>query len=263
MLKRELKINKKGLIIWTIVGLFLFSITYITYFNMDMSETSKSINEMLAVMPKEILKMFNMDIVDIDTVFGWFKTEGYTFITLITCLYAAILGSNVLLKEESDKTIEFLHSKPITRNNIVSSKIWCGLINIGIMFAALTLFNVVGMALSNNLQIKLLLMLSLAPMATAIPLFFVCMLISTFFNKTSKVNGIGIGLVFISYFLQLISAINDNVNFLKYFSLFTLSDGREIITSNSLNLTSIFISIIIIVISIIGIYYRYNNKELV
>lgn len=263
MLKRELKINKKGLIIWTIVGLFLFSITYITYFNMDMSETSKSINEMLAVMPKEILKMFNMDIVDIDTVFGWFKTEGYTFITLITCLYAAILGSNVLLKEESDKTIEFLHSKPITRNNIVSSKIWCGLINIGIMFAVLTLFNVVGMALSNNLQIKLLLMLSFAPMATAIPLFFVCMLISTFFNKTSKVNGIGIGLVFISYFLQLISAINDNVNFLKYFSLFTLSDGREIITSNSLNLSSIFISIIIIVISIIGIYYRYNNKELV
>ncbi|MFA5604048.1 MAG: ABC transporter permease subunit [Bacilli bacterium] len=263
MLKRELKINRKGLIIWTIVGLFLFSITYITYFNMDMSETSKSINDMLAVMPKEIIKMFNMDIVGIDTVFGWFKTEGYTFITLITCLYAAILGSNILLKEENDKTIEFLHSKPITRSNIVSSKIWSGLINIGIMFAILTLFNIIGMALSDNLQIKLLLMLCLAPMATAIPLFFVCMFISTFFDKTSKVNGIGIGLVFISYFLQLISSINDDVSFFKYFSLFTLSDGREIITNNSLNLASIIISLIIIIISVTGIYYKYNKKELV
>ncbi len=207
--------------------------------------------------------MFNMDIVDIDTAFGWFKTEGYTFILLITCLYAGILGSNILLKEESDKTINFLHSKPITRNDIVTSKIQCGLINITIIFVSVTLFNIVGMALTTNFQLDLLLMLSLAPILSAIPFFFISMYISTFYRKTSKTNGIAIGLVFISYFLQIIAAISTKIEFIKYFSIFTLSDGRDIIINNSFNYLYIFISIIISIFTGLQIYKQYNNKELV
>lgn len=263
MLKRELRITKKGLIIWTSICLLLFFITYVTYFNMNGNESSKALKEMLAIMPDELLKMFNMDIVDIDTVFGWFKTEGYTFITLFTCLYSAILGSNILLKEESDKTIEFLHSKPITRSNIISAKIWCGLINILIMFTVITIFNIIGMSISNNLEIKLFLLLSLAPLLSALPFFFISMYISTFFKKTSTTNSIGIGFVFVSYFLQIISAISDKVDFIKYTSVFTLSDGRNIIINNSLNYLAILISITVVSISCYGIYRRYNNKELV
>ncbi|MDD2180990.1 MAG: ABC transporter permease subunit [Bacilli bacterium] len=263
MLKRELKINKKSLIIWTSIILVLFFIAYITYSSMMGGETSKALNEMLAIMPEEMLKMFNMDIVDIDTMFGWFKTEGYTFIVIFTCLYSAILGSNILLKEESDKTIDFLHSKPITRNNIVTSKIQCGLINIAIMFTVITVFNIIGMAISNNLQIKLLLMLSVAPIFSAIPFFFIGIFISTFYKKTTKTNGIGIGLVLVSYFIQIISAISSDVEFIKYTSIFTLSDSRDIILNNSLNFVYIIISIVITIITIVGIYKRYNNKELV
>ena len=216
---------------------------------------------MLKVMPEELLKMFNMDIVDIDTVFGWFKTEGYTFITLFTCLYSAILGSNILLKEESDKTIEFLHSKPITRSNIISAKIWCGLINILIMFTVITIFNIIGMSISNNLEIKLFLLLSLTPLS-ALP-FSLSACIFQPFSKTSTTNSIGIGFVFVSYFLQIISAISDKVDFIKYTSVFTLSDGRNIIINNSLNYLAILISITVVSISCYGIYRRYNNKELV
>ena len=69
--------------------------------------------------PEEILKAMNMDIASIDSAFGWLKTEGFIFVLLITGCYSAILGSNILLKEENDKTIEHLNSLPIKRNNII------------------------------------------------------------------------------------------------------------------------------------------------
>jgi ABC-2 type transport system permease protein len=63
--------------------------------------------EMLKVFPPEVLKAFNMDISSIDSAYGWLKSEGFIFVLLIIGCYSAIMGSNVLLKEESDKTIEY------------------------------------------------------------------------------------------------------------------------------------------------------------
>lgn len=263
MLKRELKINKNSLIIWTSISLMLLLFAYIIYNNMMNSKNLEALNEMLKVMPEELLKMFNMDIVGIDTVFGWFKTEGYIFIALFTCLYSAILGSHILFKEESDKTIEFLHSKPITRNNIVTAKILAGLINIGIMFFIITIFNVTALSFYDNTDTKLFLILTIAPILSALPFFFITLFISTFFKKTSKTNGIGIGLVLINYFILMIANISEQTKFIKYFSIFSLSDSREIILNNNLSPISIIISILISIIAAFGIYYRYNKKDLV
>ena len=38
-------------------------------------------------------------------------------------IYAAILGVSSLAKEESEGTVEFLYSKPVTRSRIVTAKI--------------------------------------------------------------------------------------------------------------------------------------------
>jgi ABC-2 type transport system permease protein len=38
-------------------------------------------------------------------------------------IFAMLLASGILSKEESDKTIEFLLSKPVTRNNIINQKL--------------------------------------------------------------------------------------------------------------------------------------------
>ena len=45
------------------------------------------------------------------------------YIVMAGGIYAAILGVSALVKEESEGTIEFLYSKPVTRSKIVTSKI--------------------------------------------------------------------------------------------------------------------------------------------
>lgn len=227
------------------------------------NENKEMLNQMLSAFPSEMIKMFNMDISAIDSVFGWFKTEGYVFLILIISLYSGLLGSNILLKEESDKTIEYLNSKPVSRNKIITSKLIVGLINIIAVVLLVTLFNLIGLYLSNDLELKNFLLLSFSILLTAIPIYTIILFISTYFNKTKKLSGLSMGVVFISYFFNIISNMGDKVEIFKYFSLFTLSDSRNIITTNSININMIVISLLISLISIVGVYYRYNKKELV
>ena len=135
MFKREFKINFKSLLLWTVILLAMYILIFAIYPSLINEETKESLNLMMESMPQEMLSAFNMDIVGIESAFGWFKTEGYVFLTLIGGLYAAILGSTILLKEESDKTIEYLNSVPVTRKNIVLNKILCGLFYIILMIA--------------------------------------------------------------------------------------------------------------------------------
>ena len=64
----------------------------------------------MSLFPDDLLKAFNMDISSISSAYGWLKSEGFVFVLLIIGSYSGIMGSNILLKEENDKTIEYLNS---------------------------------------------------------------------------------------------------------------------------------------------------------
>ena len=246
MFKREFRINLKSLIIWISVLLFTYILIFAVYPYLINEDTKNMLTQMMETMPKEILASFNMDIVGIESAYGWFKTEGYTFLTLIGGLYAEILGSTILVKEENDKTIEFLLSKPVSRNKVVSAKILCGILNIIIFISVI--------GLGNFTALKLLLYLML---------FFITIFMSSFFKKTKKSMSAGMAIVFISYFMQIIGTIGENIKFIKDISLFEFVSSRYIILNGEFNLKYILIGFAIIFICIIGLYKRYNTKEFI
>lgn len=263
MLKREFRINFKSFCIWLFILLGIFALVYLMYPSITNSENSEMLNEVLKSFPKDLLVAFNMDITDINTAFGWLKSEGYIFILLITSAYAAIMGSNITLKEESDMTIEYLNNLPISRNRILTSKIICGLSYILLMILCIGLFNFICLFLSGSFDVEVFVLLSLAPIFTSIVTFLLCLFISTFMHKTKNMLGISLGIVFISYFLQIVSSIAEQVDFLKYVSIFTLADTRNIILNGTINNIFIIIAVMISLILLIFTYYNYNRKELI
>ena len=263
MIKRELKYNFKSFLIWTIITLVIFLVVFLVYPSITNSDNIKMMDEMMKLFPPEVLKAFNMDIASIDTAYGWLKTEGYIFVLLITGCYGAILGTNILLKEENDKTIEYLNSLPIKRNNIIINKTIVGLIYIIILIILLGIFNYIGLSLSGDFDKKQYLLLSLTPLFPTILTYFICLFLSTLTHKTKKMLGVSLGFVLISYILQTISTISESVEFLKYFSVFTLADTRNIITKTTLNPTMILITIVLSSIFFILTIINYNKKELV
>ena len=263
MFKREMKINLKSFIIWTSILIILFLVVFLVYPSIIKSENMQMLDEMMEIFPEEMLKAFNMDISSIDTAFGWLKTEGFVFVLLITGIYSGILGSNILLKEESDKTIEYLNSVPVTRKKIVINKILCGIIYIVLMVLTVGIFNFVGLDLSGDFDKKSYLLLSITPLLSSIVTFALCLFLSTFTHKTKKTIGISLGIVFASYFLKIISEMGESTEFLKYISIFTLADIRNVIVNVVINPLMVVLSIGITIAFMILTTIHYDKKELV
>ena len=263
MIKREFKINLKSFIIWLCILISIFLLVYLIYPYIVTDDSMKEMDELMKVFPPDVLKAFNMDIASISTAYGWFKTEGFMFILLIIGIYSSFLGGSILLKEENDKTIEYLYSLPITRNRIIFNKVIVGIICIILMVLLFGLFNYISLKISGDLDIKQFLLLSITPLFIALPLFGINLFISTFMNGNKKITGISLGLVFLFYIISVLSEMSDKVSFLKYFTINTLADTRNVISNIEINPIMVIISLLITIIFIIFSYIRYNKKELV
>ena len=263
MLKRELKINLKSFLIWTSVLILLFLVVFLMYPSIINTGNIEQINEMMKMFPEEILKAFNMDIASMDSAFGWLKTEGFVFALLIIGVYASIMGSNIVLKEESDKTIEYLNSLPITRKSILTKKIICAIIYIVAMILVIGIFNYICLELSGDFDRLQYILLSITPIFSSLPLFAINLFISTFAHKTKKVFGVSLGIALASYLLQIISEMGETTEFFKYFTVYTLADVRNVIIDISINPIMVIISLFITLVFIILSYIRYDKKELV
>ena len=263
MFKREMKINLKSFIIWTSILIGLFLVVFLVYPSIVNNDTMQMMDEMMKIFPEDMLKAFNMDISSIDSAFGWLKTEGFVFVLLITGVYSGILGSNILLKEESDKTIEYLNSVPVTRKKIAINKIMCGILYIVLMVFTIGVFNFIGLTLSGDFDRKSYILLSITPLFSAIVIFALCLFLSTFTHKTKKTMGISIGIVFASYFFKVISEMGKSTEFLKYISIFTLADIRNVIIDVSINPVMVLLSISLTLIFMLCTIIHYDKKELV
>lgn len=263
MFKREMKVNFKSFIIWLLVLLVIFTVVFLMYPSIISSDNIKMMDEMMEMFPKEMLTAFNMDISSIDSAFGWLKTEGFVFVLLIIGCYSGILGSNILLKEESDKTIEYLNSLPVKRSSIVFSKVISGLTYIILMVVLVGIFNFLGLSLSGDFDRKQYILLSITPIFSSLVIYFICMFLSTFTHKTKKMLGLSLGIVLISYVFNVLSSIADSTEFLKYLSVFTLADIRNVIINISINPLMVIISFSLSIIFLILVLIRYNKKELV
>lgn len=263
MLKRELKVNLKSFLIWTLILLGMFLIVYLMYPTIISSGNIEMMNEMMEMFPDEMLKAFNMDISTMDSAYGWLKTEGFVFVYLVVGVYASIMGSSILLKEESEKTIEYLNSLPIRRRDILKNKVICSLFYIVLMIVVLGIFNYIGLELSGDFDKKQFVLLSITPLFIAFPLFGINLFISTFCKKTKKTFGVALGIAFLSYFLQIISDMSEETEFLKYFTVYTLGDIRNVIVDVSINPIMVLVSLSLTILFIVISFIKYERKELV
>ncbi|MGN1405035.1 MAG: ABC transporter permease subunit [Erysipelotrichaceae bacterium] len=261
--KRELRTNLISMLIWFLISALLFGMIFILYPYIIDGDNMNMLNNLMEIFPPSILKAFNMDIAGIDSAFGWLKTEGFVFIQLICGCYAANLGGNILLKEENDHTIEYLNQLPLTRRNILLQKYLAGFINIVLLIILLSLSNYICLILSSQIDSLAYWLLAITPLFSALCIYNIIFMISTLFHKTKAMNGIGLGFVFISYILNMISVLSEKAEFFKYLSVFTLADVRNVIVETRLNPLLILISFAISLVTVILSIILYSKKELV
>ncbi len=260
MIKKEIHLNFKSFIIWISIIIAMFIMVFAIY--PSMTKDAELMNQLLSAFPKEMLEPFNMDVIGIGTVFGWIATEGFMMLTLVGGVYFAMMGSNILLKEENDGTIEFLYSKPITRNKIIISKLLTGFTYILLFNICISTVILLGLILSKDLNILQWFLISIIPIIIHLFFFSISFLVSIFLTKTRKSTGLSLGLLFGFYLLNVLGAMSEKIEFLKYLSPFYYINARSIITDSKIEGLNCIIVLIASIIFVGLAFKLFNKKEL-
>ena len=131
------------------------------------------------------------------------------------------------------------------------------------MVIILGIFNYISLTISGDFEHKQFILLSITPIFVGLPLFAISLFISTYFHKTKKLIGINLGMVFIFYLFSVLSELSEKVSFMKYLSIYTLADTRNVISKIEINYIYVLISILLTIVFISLTHIRYNKKELI
>lgn len=262
LIKTEFKRNARSLLLWTVIvaglgGLMLFLFP-------AFEDSFSDIEQLLDAYPPEFLEAFGLgeNGLDMSTVYGWFGVEGYLFVTLIGGSYAAILGSSILSKEEDEKTIEFLLSKPISRSNIYFGKAIVVLINLLVLNTAVSLVLLIAFTTIGDFDFILWFLFSYAPLILQIVFASVALFISIFVTKSRQVMSVSLGLSIGLYVVDLISTLTESAEFLKYFTPYEYVNAISIINDQQIKPLYLMISLVIVSLSLIGGWQFYKRKDI-
>lgn len=232
---RELTVNRRSLVTWStlLAGLGILMMAFYP----TIAKEAETFERLIAIMPKGLLATFGLEKISVTDLLGFYSTKHYLTITLLGSIYAIMLSSGILSKEESEKTIEFLLSKPISRSEIVTNKLLSFvtiLIALNVL-VSLVMYIILQAVKIDNFSTNLFVLLSLAPLLLHLTFASVGFLISVFIPNSKTILSVSVGIVLATYFLSIASTLSDKLSFLKYLSPFKYVDAVDILTSGRLD----------------------------
>jgi ABC-2 type transport system permease protein len=258
ILKHELKMNLKTLLIWTLViaGMDFGFMLMFPSLQDAMTEAMDAYKNMGA-----FSTAFGMDRLSIAEPLGFYGTEIGAIYALGGGLFAAIIGTGILSKEEGGHTSEYLFTLPYSRVNIVLQKIAAVFLIILAFDAVNMMFGMLSFPLIHEtLPMKELLVFHFAQFLMHIEIAAIGVLISAI---TKKVNiGMGLGVALLLYFLDMMSRILEQLEFMKYITPFYYANSADILTTTRIDGGLLSIGMLITIACIVGGVCHYNRRDL-
>lgn len=257
---RELKANLKSLLIWGGIVL-LFSVVGFAKFSAYAGNP-----EMLAILdeiPPALTNAFNLNAFNLTTVTGFFGVM-FAYFALILSISAAMWGTDIISKEERDKTVEFSLTLPVTRKRLITAKTLAALVN-----CVALLLMTWGFVLVNALTyepdsqfysfvaVSMLALLVMQMIFLAVGIFLGCAM-----KQFKRASSVAISILVGTYFISIISSLNSDLDFLKYFSPFKYFNPITLLQESKLDISFVMLSLGIVCISLIGAYASYSRRDL-
>ena len=258
---KELKSHRKSLIFWS-VGVFLMVATGMSKYA-GMSASGQSMNDLMAEMPKSLQAVLGVGVFDLSKASGYYGLL-FLYLVLMATIHAAMLGANIIAKEERDKTSEFLFVKPVSRSNIITAKLFAALLNI-VIFNLVTLASSVaivgyysdGEAVSGDIA------MTMAGMFLLQLLFMVIgSAISAVKKKPKTAASVATGILLLTFMLSVAIDLNENMKGFKYLTPFKYFEAKDMMYGGGLDLTFVLLSVLFITMLAVITYIFYKKRDL-
>jgi ABC-2 type transport system permease protein len=258
--KRELKANLRSLLIWgTVVALFIV---------LGVSKFSAYYNnpDMLSILndlPEALLAILNTQAFNLTTVSGFFGIM-FTYFALLLCIAAAMWGSDIIAKEQRDKTVEFSLTLPVTRSRVVTAKTLAALVNC-IILLLITWGVSIASAAAYKPDAEFYRFLSLSMLALFImQLVFLAIgvLLGCVMKRYKMASSAALFLLLGTYFLSVVTTLNQSLDFLKFLSPFRYFDPAVLLHESKIDFAYVGLAIAIIVVSLVAGRVAYEKRDL-
>lgn len=258
---REMRANRKALIIWCIGVALLISSSMGKY--AGLSASGQSINDLLNQMPHSLKVVMGMGSFDLTTAVGYYGVL-FIYLAVMATIHAAMLGANIISKEERDKTAEFLFVKPVSRNTIITSKLLAALVNI-------VVFNLVTYA-SSILMVQQfsqgaggsgeITRLMIGMFVLQLLFLVVGSAIAAKSKHPKTAPALATGILLFSFILSIAIDLNNKLEFLRFFTPFKYYDAKNLMYDRGFETVYVLISVGVIAVLLMATYAFYKNRDL-
>jgi ABC-2 type transport system permease protein len=228
-------------------------------------ENQSKIIGMMSLVPSELLQFKGIsNFNDFLSVLGFYAVNNIIYMMVLGSIYAIVLSSGILLKEECNKTAEYLLTRPLTRSEIFISKLAVLSLNVFLLNLITSLAGFICLELVKNgpFSIRAFLILSAYTLLLNFLFAAIGLFLSTLVKRAKPITTFCIGLVLIFYFIYTLSKITASVAKIGYLSPFRYADTNAINPSYTLNPWNLlyFVGISLL---LTGISYRlYKRKDI-
>ncbi len=254
------KYEVKKKLISTLIWIISLSIFIFIFYSVFETMGSNVINEILDEFPEAFLKAFGMND-NFSTIIGY-TAMICIYIVLCGAIFSCNLGLNAVSIEERDLTADFLITKPVTRNRILTTKLLAALTHILIFIVMNSVICYAGIEAFKNGQeysFFTFLLIMLGIFIIQVLFFTIGLFISVILKKMESPLSFSLGLSFGFFILNSFDTILEDT-FIKYLIPYDYFEFGYIIENTAFKTYGFVVSIGLIIAFISGSYLLYNKR---
>jgi ABC-2 type transport system permease protein len=257
----EFRSRLKSVLIWSlsVAALVLVFFTFFSAF----AEDAALVNQMMAKFPPEMKAAFALDRMDFSTVLGYYSLL-FLFAQLCLAIQAANYGFGLVSIEESELTADFLLSKPVSRVQVLTSKLLAALVSLvltDLVVGASSFLAIEAFRGSREYAPDTLLLLLGSLLLFQLFFLAVGLLISLLVKRVRSVTPYGLGLGFGAYVLSAFSGMLGDVK-LEMITPFKHFDAARIVSEGALDMPLVLLNVAVTVICIAASYGLYLRRDI-
>lgn len=259
--KHEFRTRLQSVLTWSLAAAALLFV-FFSFFSI-FADQAALLNEMMARFPAEMRAAFGLDKMDLSTVLGYFSFI-FLFIQLCLAIQASNYGFGLVSVEESELTADFLLSKPVSRSQVLTSKLLAAL-------SSLTLTNLVVWVVSfvvislfrggRDYQVGALFLMLLSIVIFQLFFLSVGLVISLLVKRVRSVTPYGLGLGFGAYVLSAFSGMLGDVK-LELITPFKHLDAAAIARNGAYDAPLVLLNIAISLVALGVSYWLYLRRDI-
>jgi ABC-2 type transport system permease protein len=255
----EIRRNTKGFLVWfAIIALCVISTFGVIPTFMEGQE------ELLSAYPDEVKLALGIDAAAWDTTLGVYSTYYAFFFPLLGAMFAISLASSIISKEEGKKTAEFLLVKPITRAEIVTSKLAVYMTLVTALWIGVSLMELVGLYFMGSDSPEIGSYFTMSFYGYLLILLFGCvgMVVSLFIKRGRSVLGLSVGIVLISYLFDVMAKLSEKASKLAAISPFHYLDTSVAAETYGLQAGNVMFFVAASALCLVATFVLYRRKDI-